>query len=44
MLPAGKITEDVIAELAKLLQAGDVVLDGGNTFWKDDIPPRQNAQ
>ncbi|MGA8355774.1 MAG: NAD(P)-binding domain-containing protein, partial [Xanthobacteraceae bacterium] len=37
MLPAGKITEDVIAELAKLLQAGDVVLDGGNTFWKDDI-------
>src|SRR5580698_4612018 len=37
MLPAGKITEDVIAELAKLLQADDVVLDGGNTFWKDDI-------
>ena len=37
MLPAGKITEDVIAELAKLLQAGDIVLDGGNTFWKDDI-------
>jgi 6-phosphogluconate dehydrogenase len=37
MLPAGKITEDVIGELAKLLQAGDVVLDGGNTFWKDDI-------
>jgi 6-phosphogluconate dehydrogenase len=37
MLPAGKITEEVIAELAKLLQAGDIVLDGGNTFWKDDI-------
>src|SRR5580704_13796946 len=37
MLPAGKITEDVIAELAKLLQADDVVLDGGNTFWRDDI-------
>src|SRR6202049_1298507 len=37
MLPAGKITEDVIAELAKLLAAGDVVLDGGNTFWRDDI-------
>jgi 6-phosphogluconate dehydrogenase len=37
MLPAGKITEDVIGELAKLLQAGDIVLDGGNTFWKDDI-------
>jgi 6-phosphogluconate dehydrogenase len=37
MLPAGKITDDVIGELAKLLQAGDIVLDGGNTFWKDDI-------
>src|SRR5580700_9612894 len=37
MLPAGKITDDVISELAKLLAAGDVVLDGGNTFWRDDI-------
>jgi 6-phosphogluconate dehydrogenase len=37
MLPAGKITEDTIVALAKLLQAGDIVLDGGNTFWKDDI-------
>jgi 6-phosphogluconate dehydrogenase len=37
MLPAGKITEDVIAELGTLLEPGDAVLDGGNTFWKDDI-------
>jgi 6-phosphogluconate dehydrogenase len=37
MLPAGKITEDVIDQLAKLLAAGDIVLDGGNTFWRDDI-------
>jgi 6-phosphogluconate dehydrogenase len=37
MLPAGKITEDTIVQLGKLLDAGDVVLDGGNTFWKDDI-------
>jgi 6-phosphogluconate dehydrogenase len=37
MLPAGKITDDVISELAKLLAAGDIVLDGGNTFWRDDI-------
>src|SRR6202045_1595604 len=37
MPPAGKITEDVIAELAKLLAAGDIVLDGGNKFWRDDI-------
>jgi 6-phosphogluconate dehydrogenase len=37
MLPAGKITEDVIGQLAQLLAAGDIVLDGGNTFWRDDI-------
>jgi 6-phosphogluconate dehydrogenase len=37
MLPAGTITEDVIGQLGKLLAAGDVVLDGGNTFWRDDI-------
>jgi 6-phosphogluconate dehydrogenase len=37
MLPAGKVTEDVIGELGKLLAAGDIVLDGGNTFWRDDI-------
>jgi len=37
MLPAGKITDDVIVALGKLLAAGDTVLDGGNTFWRDDI-------
>jgi 6-phosphogluconate dehydrogenase len=37
MLPAGKITDDVINELGKLLAAGDIVMDGGNTFWRDDI-------
>src|SRR5580704_16298454 len=37
MLPAGKITEDTIAELGELLSSGDTVIDGGNTFYKDDI-------
>ncbi|MGB6444049.1 MAG: decarboxylating 6-phosphogluconate dehydrogenase [Xanthobacteraceae bacterium] len=37
MLPAGRITEDTIGQLGKLLDPGDIVLDGGNTFWKDDI-------
>jgi 6-phosphogluconate dehydrogenase len=37
MLPAGKITDDTIAQLGKLLSPGDIVLDGGNTFWRDDI-------
>jgi 6-phosphogluconate dehydrogenase len=37
MVPAGPATEDTIAELATLLGAGDTVIDGGNTFYKDDI-------
>ena len=37
MLPSGKITEDTIATLGKLLSPGDVIIDGGNTFYKDDI-------
>ena len=37
MLPHGKITEDTIAQLAGLLGKGDIVIDGGNTFHKDDI-------
>ncbi len=37
MLPAGKVTEEVIVDLAKRLAAGDIVIDGGNTFWRDDI-------
>jgi 6-phosphogluconate dehydrogenase len=37
MLPSGKITEDTIATLGGLLSKGDVIIDGGNTFYKDDI-------
>src|SRR5215470_8220804 len=37
MLPAGDITEGTIYEIGCLLQADDVIIDGGNTFWKDDI-------
>ncbi len=37
MLPAGEITEHTITELAGLLQPGDTIIDGGNTFYKDDI-------
>src|SRR6476660_4857926 len=35
MLPAGKITETTIEALSKLMQADDVIIDGGNTFWQD---------
>lgn len=37
MLPAGVPTEETIAELSTLLSSGDIVIDGGNTFYKDDI-------
>ena len=37
MLPAGKVTEDTIAELAGLMKAGDTIIDGGNTMFKDDV-------
>ena len=37
MLPAGKPTDDTIAALGDLLSAGDTVIDGGNTFYRDDI-------
>ena len=37
MLPSGEVTENTISELANLLQAGDTIIDGGNTFYKDDI-------
>ena len=37
MLPAGKITEDTIRQLAGLMTSGDVVIDGGNTMFKDDV-------
>ncbi len=37
MLPAGKITEDSVSALAGLLEAGDILIDGGNAFYRDDI-------
>ena len=37
MLPAGKPTDDTVFALAEAMQAGDTIIDGGNTFYKDDI-------
>lgn len=37
MLPAGKITEDTIKTVAASLAPGDIIIDGGNSFYKDDI-------
>ncbi len=37
MVPAGGPTESVVAELGRLASAGDVVVDGGNSYFKDDV-------
>ena len=37
MLPAGHITESTIETLAGILESGDIIIDGGNSFYKDDI-------
>lgn len=37
MLPAGEITEGTIAQIADKAKAGDIIIDGGNSFYKDDI-------
>jgi len=37
MLPAGRITDGVVTELGNLLAAGDIVIDGGNTHYVDDV-------
>ncbi|OBK23589.1 phosphogluconate dehydrogenase (NAD(+)-dependent, decarboxylating) [Mycobacterium asiaticum] len=37
MVPAGTITTGVIDELAETLESGDIVIDGGNSYYRDDI-------
>jgi 6-phosphogluconate dehydrogenase len=37
MVPAGKATEDTLMDLAGLLEAGDILIDGGNSFYKDSL-------
>jgi 6-phosphogluconate dehydrogenase len=37
MVPAGEITDKTIAELAEVLEPGDTIIDGGNTYYHDDL-------
>src|SRR5665213_843929 len=37
MLPAGRITEETVVRLGGLLEPDDIIIDGGNSFYKDDI-------
>ncbi|MGD9805009.1 MAG: phosphogluconate dehydrogenase (NAD(+)-dependent, decarboxylating) [Hyphomicrobiaceae bacterium] len=37
MLPAGRVTEETVERLGNLLGPTDIIIDGGNSFYKDDI-------
>jgi 6-phosphogluconate dehydrogenase len=37
MVPAGDPTEQTVAALAARMQSGDIIIDGGNSYYKDDV-------
>jgi 6-phosphogluconate dehydrogenase len=37
MVPAGELTDRTIREVAEVFESGDVIIDGGNTHYRDDI-------
>jgi len=37
MIPAGKVTDDTIEKLSTLLEAGDTIIDGGNSNYKESV-------
>jgi 6-phosphogluconate dehydrogenase len=37
MVPAGEITTATIRSVAEVLEPGDVIIDGGNTYYRDDM-------
>ena len=37
MVPAGEITDNTIASLAEVLEPGDTIIDGSNTYYHDDL-------
>jgi 6-phosphogluconate dehydrogenase len=37
MVPAGEITEKTIKDVASVLEPGDAIIDGGNSYYRDDI-------
>jgi 6-phosphogluconate dehydrogenase len=44
MVPAGDATENVIHDLAQRLQPGDIVIDGGNSYFKDTLRRAEGLQ
>ena len=43
MVPAGEITEKTVHEVADALESGDAIVDGGNSYYHDDIRRAQKV-
>ncbi len=37
MVPAGEATEKTVDMLSKVMSGGDIIIDGGNSYFKDDV-------
>lgn len=44
MVPSGKPTDETIDELCGMLSSGDIIIDGGNTNWKDGLAAYERAK
>jgi 6-phosphogluconate dehydrogenase len=44
MVPAGDPTEQTVAALGQRLQSGDIIVDGGNSYFKDDVRRSQTLR
>lgn len=44
MVPAGEPTEQTILQLAELMDEGDIIIDGGNSYYKDDVRRAKSLQ
>jgi len=44
MVPAGDPTEQTVEKLASFLSAGDTIIDGGNSYFKDDVRRAKSLQ
>jgi len=44
MVPAGELTEKTVMALKDLLDPGDIIIDGGNSFYKDAVRRAKNLE
>jgi 6-phosphogluconate dehydrogenase len=44
MLPAGRTVDEHIEKIKRLLKKGDIIIDGGNSFYKDDLRHEQELR